>query len=251
MLTDKTILVTGAASGIGAAAARVFARYGARVLVTDRDLEGARAVAAGLPGAVAAELDVTDAAGIETVIALAARDGGRLDGALNNAGIPGDGGRPNPLADYPEREFDGVLSVNVRGAWLCMRAEVRAMLADGHGGAIVNTASVLGTRAAPGMAAYVASKHALIGLTRSAALDYARLGIRVNAVLPGVVDTPMIALADAAQPGYRDGAAAHHPMGRLTRPEEVGEAAAWLLSDRASATTGALLNVDLGLSAQA
>lgn len=250
MLDGKTILVTGAASGIGRAAARLFASYGARLLLVDRDAAGLTSVADALPGAMAAPADITDVTAVEAAVARAVDAFGRLDGAFNNAGIEGDDARPSPTADYPAAAFDAVIAVNVRGTWNCMAAEVRAMLAGG-GGAIVNTASVLGHRAAPGMPAYVASKHATIGLTRVAALDYARAGVRVNAVLPGIVDTAMIGRAEKVVPGYSDYAAQRTPMGRMCRPEEIAEAAAWLLSDRASYVTGHTLVVDGGMSASA
>jgi NAD(P)-dependent dehydrogenase (short-subunit alcohol dehydrogenase family) len=250
MLDGKVILVTGGASGIGAAAARVFAGYGALVAVTDRDRAGAEAVAAALPDAAAFALDVAEDGAAERTVAEIVQHFGRLDGAFNNAGISGNDGRMAATHDYPLAAFDQVIAVNLRGLWLCLKAEVAAMLAGG-GGAVVNTASVLGWRASPGMPAYCASKHGVVGLTRVAALDYARAGIRVNAVLPGVVDTPMIAEADSRHPGYREGAAQHHPIGRLARPEEVAEAAAWLVSDRASYVTGHTLAVDGGLSAAA
>jgi len=249
MLDRKTILITGAASGIGAAAARLFAYYGAQLVLLDRDAPGLVSVAADISGAITAVCDIGDSGAVVAAVERAVVQFGRLDGAFNNAGIEGAGGRFHPTADYPADQFDAVIAVNVRGLWNCLRAEVPVMLAAG-GGAIVNTASVMGWLGAPGMAAYVASKHAVVGLTRAAALDYAAQGIRVNAVLPGAIETPMLTERGfIANPGFAEFAAQAHPLGRLGQPGEVAEAAAWLLSDRASFVTGHTLAVDGGLSA--
>ena len=154
-----------------------------------------------------------------------------------------------PVGDYPLADFDRVVAVNLRGLLICLRAEIPALLAAG-GGAVVNTASIMGWSAAPGLGAYAASKHGVVGLTRAAALDYAAAGIRVNAVLPGAVRTPMpTERAFPANPGYAEMATAAHPLGRQAEPEEVAEAAAWLLSDLASFVTGHCLAVDGGMSA--
>lgn len=245
MLEGRNIIVTGAASGIGLAAARLFADYGATVMLVDRH-EAVRAVADSLPGAHSATADIADAAAMAEVIAGFAA----VDGAFNNAGIEGAGGAMVPIVDYPDEEFDRVLAVNVRGLWNCLKAQLPALQANG-GGAIVNTASVMGWLGAPGMAAYSASKHAVVGLTRTAALEAAGFGVRVNAVLPGAVATPMLTERGfPANPGFAAAAASVHPLGRIARPEEVAEAAAWLLSDKASFVTGHTLAVDGGLSAQ-
>jgi len=249
MLDGKSILVTGAASGIGAAAATLFASYGAVLTLADRDGDKLAVVAGAIAAPLAVTCDITDADAVGRMIASVVDRHGRLDGAFNNAGIEGDEGRFHATADYPPAAFDQVMAVNVRGLWNCLQAELPVMLANG-GGAIVNTASVMGWLGAPGMAAYVASKHAVVGLTRTAALDYATQGIRINAVLPGAIATPMLTERGfAANPGFAAGAAAAHPMGRIGQPIEVAEAAAWLLSDRASFVTGHLLAVDGGLSA--
>ncbi len=245
MLEGRNIIVTGAASGIGLAAARLFADYGATLMLVDRD-EAVRAIADSLPGAHSCAADIADAAAVAEVIA----GFPAVDGAFNNAGIEGAGGAMLPIADYADAEFDRVMAVNVRGLWNCLKAELPALQANG-GGAIVNTASVMGWLGAAGMAAYAASKHAVVGLTRSAALEAARLGIRVNAVLPGAVATPMLTERGfIANPGFAAAAAGFHPMGRVARAEEVAEAAAWLLSDKASFVTGHALAVDGGLSVQ-
>lgn len=245
MLEGRNIIVTGAASGIGLAAARLFAGYGATLMLVDRN-EAVGDVAAGLPGAHSCAADITDPAALAEVIARFPA----LDGAFNNAGIEGAGGAMIPISDYPDDAFDKVMAVNLRGLWNCLKAQLPALQANG-GGAIVNTASVMGWLGAAGMAAYSASKHGVVGLTRSAALEGAPHGIRVNAVLPGAVATPMLTERGfVANPGFADAAAGVHPLGRIAEPEEVAEAAAWLLSDKASFVTGHALAVDGGLSAQ-
>lgn len=245
MLEGRNIIVTGAASGIGLAAARLFAGYGATLMLVDRD-EAVGDVAAGLPGAHSCAADITDPAALAEVIARFPA----LDGAFNNAGIEGAGGAMIPISDYPDDAFDKVMAVNLRGLWNCLKAQLPALQANG-GGAIVNTASVMGWLGAAGMAAYSASKHGVVGLTRSAALEGAPHGIRVNAVLPGAVATPMLTERGfVANPGFAAAAAGVHPLGRIAEPEEVAEAAAWLLSEKASFVTGHALAVDGGLSAQ-
>lgn len=247
MLAGKAILITGAASGIGAAAAQVFAGYGARLVLTDRDGEGVAAVAAGIDGAVGMAADVTSEANMAAAVGAAVTRFGCLDGAFNNAGVEQAGAAMIPLGEYPLEDFDRVVAINLRGILICLRAEIPAMQ---RGGAIVNTASVMAVRTAPGMGAYAASKHGVLGLTRAAALDHAAAGIRINALLPGVVRTPMLTeRAFPANPGYEAMATAMHPLGRIAEPREIAEAAAWLLSDRASFVTGTALAVDGGMTA--
>jgi A-factor type gamma-butyrolactone 1'-reductase (1S-forming) len=183
---------------------------------------------------------------VARLVALAVERFGRLDCAFNNAGVPGG---MQPFAEQTDAQYDRVMDTNVRGAWMCTQEEIKAMLAAG-GGSIVNSSSGLGIIAAPQVAAYVTSKHAVLGLTRAAALEYARQGVRVNAVLPGVVDTAMPQEMFAAAPDVLEAIAATSPMGRLARPEEVAEAAAWLCSDRASYVNGHGLVIDGGIVIQ-
>ncbi len=247
LLTDRVIMATGAASGIGRAACLIFAREGAKVLVTDIDaVGGAETVdlirhADGVGEFIA--LDVADGAQIEAAVGHAVKVFGRLDGAFNNAAAPE---RFTPLLDGTEETFDRLMAINVKAVWRCMRAQVRQMRRQGGGGSIVNTASTAGLRGSGLMPIYSATKHAVIGLSKSAAMEFAKTGPRVNALCPGVVDTPMmqgVASDDRARKAFL----AAQPNGRFGRPEEIGEAAAWLLSDAASFVTGLAMPVDGGM----
>lgn len=245
MLEGRHIAITGAASGIGLAAARLFAGYGASLLLIDRD-RAVEDVAKDVPDAESCIADISDGERIADIFA----GQSSLDGAFNNAGIEGMGGEMVAMESYPVEEFRKVLSINVEGMWHCMRAQISRFSGAG-GGAIVNTASVMGWRGAPGLSAYSASKHAVIGLTRTAALETAQAGVRVNAVLPGAIETPMLTERGFVRnPDFAEQAAMAHPMGRIGRAEEVAEAAAWLLSDKASFVTGHCLAVDGGFSAR-
>ncbi len=251
LLDGKSSLVTGAGSGIGRATALAFAREGARVLVADRVAAGAQETvglinAAG-GQAVSIAADVTDESQVAGMVATAVATFGRLDCAFNNAGIsPASVGPPGQrLAALSLDAWNGVLAVNLTGLFLCMKHEIVAMQAQG-GGAIVNTASVAGLVAIPQAPAYVASKHAVIGVTRAAALDYAGDRIRVNAVCPGYVRTPM---TDATMARRGDQVLARVPAARLGTPEEIAEAVVWLCCDRAGFVTGAAYSVDGGYSA--
>jgi NAD(P)-dependent dehydrogenase (short-subunit alcohol dehydrogenase family) len=250
LLADKVVLVTGASTGIGAQAARLFAREGAQVVLTARTAERLAEVTdeitavGGAASHIAADIQVES--DVDRVVGAVLQRHGRLDGAFNNAGVSQGG---TALADLDEERFDHVLAVNVKGVWLAMRAEIRTFLAAGRPGAIVNTSSVGGLRGGPGLGAYSASKHAVIGLTRSAAQEYGRSGIRINALAPGTTDTPMIAAWKRREPGITERLNAATPLGRGAHPSEVAETAAWLLSDRASYVSGATLTVDGGMLA--
>jgi NAD(P)-dependent dehydrogenase (short-subunit alcohol dehydrogenase family) len=245
LLRGKAVLVTGGGSGIGRAASVLFAREGAAVLVADINLAAAQATAATMEAeggrALACAVDVADAASVDQMVATAVQAFGKLDGAFNNAGISGHLPEFKRMADFPTEGYLRMVDVNQTGVWNCMRAELRVMLEQG-GGSIVNTASVAGARAFPGSAAYSATKHAVIGLTRTAAVEYARRKIRINAVLPGGIDTPM----NEDMQGWQDIAVRTQPMRRVGRPEEIAEAACWLLSDRSSFVTAQPIFVDGG-----
>jgi NAD(P)-dependent dehydrogenase (short-subunit alcohol dehydrogenase family) len=250
-LQDKVALITGAGSGIGLATARAFVAAGARVVVSDRDVEAGERAARGIEdsggSATFVPCDVTDPAQVEALVKKTVEVYGRLDCAHNNAGIASRGGRGR-TADVAEADWDAVIAVNLKGVWLCMKYELPQMLAQG-GGAIVNTASIAGMIGIPGASAYVASKHGVAGLTRTAALEYSGAGVRINAVCPGYIDTPLIS-GLVADPGRRGAIEGRHPIGRLGTPEEVAGAVVWLCSDAASFVTGSLLTVDGGYVAQ-
>ncbi len=249
-LEGKVALVTGGGSGIGRATCLAMAREGARVAVADVVLEGGqetvRLIEEAGGQAICIRADVSQAAEVEAMVKQTVETCGRLDCAFNNAGIEGPVcGTP----EYSEEDFDRVVAIDLKGVWLCMKYEIPHML-EGGGGAIVNTASVAGLVAFQGLSAYVASKHGVNGLTKTAALEYAKDGLRVNAVCPGVIETPMLRRAFAKSPGMEEGVGTAGPIGRLGQPQEIAEAVVWLCSDAASFVTGLPMAVDGGLIAQ-
>jgi NAD(P)-dependent dehydrogenase (short-subunit alcohol dehydrogenase family) len=241
-MKGKIALVTGAGSGIGKSAALIFAHRGCSVAVVDLNPEGGAQTVKEIEGAggkaLFLETDVAESAQVQEMVRKTVEHFGRLDYAFNNAGI--EMGRP-PLTEYPEENWDKLIAVNLTAVWLCMKYEIAEMLKTG-GGAIVNTASLAGLFGMPSHYGYVAAKHGVVGITRSAAIEYGSRGIRVNAVCPAIIDTPMTdAFADEEA---LKALPALHPIGRIGKPDEVAEAAVWLCSDAASFITGVPLPVD-------
>lgn len=252
--TNKVALITGAANGIGRAAALAFAARGAKVVVVDRDADGVKATAGMIVqqggDATPVLADVTRSADVQAYVQAALDAYGTIDCFFNNAGIEG---KVSPIAEYDEDVFDAVIAVNVKGVFLGLRHVLPVMLAKGSG-AVVNTSSIAGMLGSPGMAAYVASKHAVIGLTKCAAGETSGQGVRVNAVCPGPIDTRMIKdLATQVNPGnphkVRESYEAAIPIGRFGTAEEVANVVLFLCSDLASNVTGAQYTVDGGRTA--
>jgi NAD(P)-dependent dehydrogenase (short-subunit alcohol dehydrogenase family) len=247
---SKVAVVTGAGSGIGRAVAEAFADEGASVVVADIDTEGGRETVSAIEDdggdAVFVAADVTNEDDVASMVETALDEYGRLDFACNNAGI---GGEQKPTADLTFDEWEQVIDVNLNGVWRCMRAEIPAML-DSDGGAIVNIASILGKVGFENASAYVAAKHGVLGLTKTAAQEYAQQGVRVNAVCPGFIETPLLAAGGLDDPEMRQGIEALHPVNRLGNVDEVASAVIWLCTDGASFTTGEALTVDGGYTAR-
>jgi NAD(P)-dependent dehydrogenase (short-subunit alcohol dehydrogenase family) len=247
-LAGKSALITGAASGIGRAIAIAFAEAGAKLVIGDKNLSGLEEtydlIAAAGAEAEVIELDVAAPRSVAAAVALAVARYGRLDCAANNAGVP----PPRVLMhELQEKDWDRIININLKGVWLCLKYEIIEMLKQG-GGSIVNIASLNGILSTGHATAYTASKHGVVGLTREAAVEYAKHGIRVNAICPGYTRTPMMEGAIAELGIAASTVAALHPMNRLADPREMAAAALWLCSDASSFVTGVPLPVDGGYS---
>ena len=249
-LTDSVAAVTGASTGIGRAAALKYAEEGASVVAADVNVEDGEQLVEDIEAAggeaTFVETDVSDEADVQAMVEAAVDTYGGLDAAFNNAGIEGE---TDSAAEQPMDNWERVIDVNLKGVFLCMRAEIPAMLERG-GGAIVNTASIAGVVGFPGLSPYVASKHGVIGLTKTAALEFGSENVRVNAICPGVIDTPMVQRSSEENPESMEQVTAATPLGRLGEPEEIGDAAVWLCSSEASFVTGESFVIDGGYVSQ-
>ena len=250
VLQGKVVLVTGGGSGIGRATSSLLAKAGAKVMIADYVPEGAERTvkmikeAGGEASCIAADVSITRQ--VEMMVDKTVATYGRLDCAFNNAGIEG---KMVDTAEYPEDVFDRIIAINLKGVWLCMKYEIPQMVKNG-GGAIVNTASGAGLVGVAQLSAYNASKHGVVGLTKTAALEFAQKNIRVNCVCPGVINTSMVARMVDSRGMNEQELLAAEPVGRMGRPEEIGEGVVWLLSDAASFVTGHAMSIDGGFVAR-
>ena len=246
VLEGKIALITGGTTGIGRDTAVLFAKEGAKVVFTGRrEAEGNETlslVRAAGGDALFLKSDVSKASDVQSIVQKTIEKHGRLDFAFNNAGVEGVW---VPLVEQTEENWDYVHNINLKGLWLCLKYEIQQMIQQGGGGAIVNMSSVAGVKGFPGAGVYVASKHGVLGLTKVAALEYAAAGIRVNAVCPAVIETPMADRA-FADPEMNKRVLAQHPLGRFGKPVEVAEAVLWLCSAKSSFTTGQYIAIDGG-----
>ena len=249
--TDKVAFVTGAASGIGREAALAFARKGAKVVAADISEKGNQETVHLIEDqggqAIAVKCDVTRSEDVKAALDKTVEAFGRLDFAFNNAGI--EPRNPAPTAEYEEEEWNRIIDINLRGVFLCMKHEIPLILKQG-GGAIVNTSSGAGIIGIKGSPAYTAAKHGVIGLTKAAALDYAAQNIRVNAVCPGYIDTPMMGRFTGGTDEGRAQVIAEEPIGRMGKPEEIVAAVVWLCSDAAAFMVGHAMVIDGGQTVQ-
>lgn len=250
-LAERNILVTGGSTGIGRATAHILASEGATVIIADvQDEQGHETVEAIRQAGGDAEYrhtDVADFAQVQALIENIAALYGTLHGAFNNAGIEGPTAK---ILDLDSADWDRVIRVNLSGVFNCMKCEIAQMVKQNGGGSIVSTASAAGLIGIPGAAGYNASKHGVVGLTKTVALEYAHKNIRVNAVCPGFIDTPMLARVTDASKKIREEMIGATPMRRVAQPSEIGDAVAWLLSDHSTFVTGVALPVDGGWVAQ-
>lgn len=255
--TDKVVLITGGSSGIGRATALAFGREGAKVVVASRrEKEGeetAKLVREIGAEAVFIQTDVAQAQQVQTLVEETVKHYDRLDIAFNNAGVEGP---IKTLIEQTEEDFNDIININLKGMWLCLKYEILQMLKQGGGGAIVNTSSISGLVGMPASSIYAASKHGVLGITKSAALEYAESGIRINAVSPAAIDTAMLNRFLSSNPYLgspeeaKEQFKTKHPLGRIGTPEEVSEAVLWLCSDGASFVTGQSLAIDGGYTIQ-
>ncbi len=245
---DKVIIITGSTYGIGKSTAIAFAKYGAKVVLSDclADEDTQKTIQENGGEAIFVKCDVSNEEDVKNLVAATINHYGRLDFAFNNAGIEG---TPSPATDCTNENWDKTISINLKGVWLCMKYQIPEMLKVG-GGSIVNNASIAGLVGFGGVPSYVASKHGVVGLTKNASLDYAKQNIRINAVCPGIIQTPMIDRFTGEDPKVLEQLVAAKPMGRVGQPEEIAETVVFLCSTAASFITGQAIAVDGGWTVQ-